>query len=50
MTDQLREMMERDASYRIAMYRYLAHPARVLHEAGQTYPSRDALHDRTDLR
>jgi hypothetical protein len=32
------------------MERYLAQPPRLLHEVGQPYPSRDALHDRTDLR
>lgn len=50
LSDQLREMMARDTSYRAAMERYLAQPPRLLHEAGQPYPSRDALHDRTDLR
>ncbi len=50
LSDQLREMMARDASYRTAMDRYLAQPARLLHETGLPYPSRDALHDRSDLR
>jgi hypothetical protein len=50
LSDQLREMMDRDVSYRSAMERYLSQPPRLLHEAGQPYPSRAALHDRPDLR
>lgn len=50
LADQLREMMARDTSYRSAMERYLAKPARVLQEAGLPYPSREGLHDRADLR
>jgi len=50
LADQLREMMARDASYRAAMERYLAQPARVLRQPVQPYPSRDELHGRADLR
>lgn len=50
LSDQLREMMARDQSYRAAMKRYLAQPPRLLHESGQPYPSRDELHDRADFR
>ncbi len=50
LADHLREMMARDVSYRAAMERYLAQSPRVIHEAGQPYPSREALHDRSDLR
>lgn len=50
LSDQLRDMMTRDTSYRSAMERYLNQPARVLHEAGSPYPSREGLHDRADLR
>ena len=48
--EMLREYMRRDATYRAAMRDYLSRPPVVLHEPRTPYPSRDALHDRADLR
>jgi hypothetical protein len=46
----LQENMRRNQTYEVAMRRYLDLPARVLNEAGGSYPTRDEIHDRACFR
>ena len=45
----LRERMGGQAAYAVSMERYLSRPAHRISEGGR-YPSREALHERADLR
>lgn len=48
--DLLREQMRRQVTYQTAMRQYLVRESQPINSAGAPYPSRDSLHDRTDLR
>ena len=42
----LKEKMQEEADYRLAMEQYLAQEPRVLRKPGTRYPKREELHDR----
>lgn len=46
----LEERMRRDDRYREAMRRFLSRPRKPLSRPGDTYPSREELHDRDAIR
>ncbi len=46
----LRERMRREERYEAAMRHFLSRPRRPLTRPGDTYPSREELHDRGGLR
>jgi hypothetical protein len=48
--DLLRQQMQQDRRYELAMKRYFALEPRALRGAGEQYPSREAAHDRAHLR
>ena len=48
--DLLREQMRRRVTYETEMRQYLVREPKPINAAGLAYPSREALHDRTDLR
>ena len=48
--EMLREKMLDESNYRMSMQNYLAQSPRVLKKTGDTYPDREALHDRKSLR
>lgn len=48
--DLLERQMRADESYERAMTSYLARQGRALSHAGQAYPTREELYDRTSLR
>lgn len=50
LSDLLRDMMQREASYQAAMERHLNRKPTVIAEPGTRYPGRAELHERTDLR
>lgn len=47
--DVLRQMMIEDLGYGAARERYRACVPEILCEPGTSYPSRDALHERSDI-
>jgi hypothetical protein len=46
----LRERMRREERYEAAMLDFLSRPRKPLTRPGETYPSREELHDRGGLR
>ena len=48
--DLLQEQMRRRVTYETEMRQFLVRERRSINADGSAYPSRDALHDRTDLR
>ena len=46
----LRQQMQQERRYELAMKRYFSLQPRALRGAGEQYPSREALHDRAHLR
>lgn len=46
----LAERMEEESAYEAAQKRFLSRPPRPLKDSGQSYPSRDALHERALVR
>lgn len=48
--DLLQEEMRRQTTYQTEMRQFLVRERRPINANGSTYPTRDALHDRTNLR
>lgn len=46
----LRQQMQHERKYELAMKRYFSLQPRALRGTGEQYPSREALHDRVHLR
>ena len=46
----LREKMLDESDYQTCMHNFLSQSPRVLKKNGDTYPDREVLHDRQDLR
>jgi hypothetical protein len=48
--DLLQEQMRRQVTYQTEMRQFMVRERRPLNADGSAYPSRDELHDRTNLR
>ena len=48
--DLLRQQMQRDRRYELAMKRYFSLEPQPLRQTGERYPNREQLHDRARLR
>jgi hypothetical protein len=48
--DMLREQMRRQLAYQTEMRQFLVREPKPINAEGGGYPSREELHDRTDLR
>lgn len=46
----LRDRMKAEEDYNVAMSQYLSQTPKLLRRASDDYPSREALHERTDIR
>jgi len=48
--DMLRDRMNREQAYEVALKQYLSRKPRVLNESRRRYPGKDQLHDRSRIR